>query len=225
MNCRLYILAILLATFPLLAPAPAAQAQAPTPTPTRDRTSSRNGNSSGRTDRRSFWSRSSRSSSRTRSPTSAPAAAPEAAVAGGTTWSSYAVVIDRNPFVRDHGRTEAPQIQNQGPPPPPERSIVLTGVALREGQYVAFFEDTRSGQTTRLTDGGQIARGQIRNITIAGVDYVRDSITTTVTVGRNLEDATIAAAPPSTAPSDNQSTAESEIEQRLRQRRLQELGG
>jgi hypothetical protein len=158
-------------------------------------------------------------SSRYRESTTAPA---DRGPITGTSWDSYAVIEQRNLFVRERPR-EQPPPQEREEPAPVERSIVLRGVAQRDGSYVAFFEDLRDGTTTAVREGSPVARGTIRNVSLSSADYVTQQATITVGVGNNLENVPLASTAPSITPT-GASSPTSDIEQRLRQRRLQELG-
>jgi hypothetical protein len=106
---------------------------------------------------------------------------------------------------------------------PPERQIVLTGVLHQDAQYTAIFEDTRNGAITVVRENGVVLRGRVRNITLNSADYVTDGATVTVAVGNNLENGRMASSEPA-ASSGGSTQVLSEVEQRMRQRRLQELG-
>ena len=156
-------------------------------------------------------------------------------------WDDYEIVVDRNIFRRDRrpasrgpSRVVLPEA-----PPPAGRFIVLRGIAQQGDQHVAFFEQTRTGEVTRVRAGDTIADGQVAGITLDYVEFEKDGATVRVETGKNLEGRAsafsipfgsydsvelLAPAAGATAPTGGApSAAEAAIMERLRQKRESEL--
>jgi len=156
-------------------------------------------------------------------------------------WDRYRILTERNVFSRDRrrpvvvrGTTSQPTTQPSGP------GIVLRGIVRQGDDYIAFFEDTGTGRTTKARVGESVAGGRVQRITLDDVTYDKGGHEVQVRVGSNL---TGAAAPsvtavssrptgPATAPSlagppktAVGGTRELSILERLRQRRRRELQG
>ncbi|HUS46705.1 MAG TPA: hypothetical protein VM098_01190 [Phycisphaerae bacterium] len=107
----------------------------------------------------------------------------------GDSWDRYRVLVERNMFLR-----------NRRPPRPPgqsggstvrlvrdsDRDIILTGISRHDDEYVAFFENTATGLTSRIGTGQPVGKGRTRSITLDGVEYERDGAVTQIEVGRTL---------------------------------------
>jgi len=114
-------------------------------------------------------------------------------------WGDYKVIIERNIFSRNRGRVQ--RIDNQRVArriivPNPESYFVLKGIArehaggpgLAPSQFIAFFEDTRSGSIMRTKTEDKIARGTIKKLMLDYVEFQLDPNTTTVIkIGDTLE--------------------------------------
>ena len=121
----------------------------------------------------------------------------------------------------------------------PEGMLVFNGASDVDGQVVAFIENTGLNQITRYHVGdlvNQGTSGRVTAITLDSLDYTAGGRVTHVLIGQNLAgvdtsvlttqpvDAATATSPgtgPTTAPSG----AVNDVLERLRQRRLKELGG
>jgi hypothetical protein len=129
------------------------------------------------------------------------------------------------------------------PMPNPESYFLLRGVTQEYGQFIAFVEDKKTGSVLRLREGDHIARGQVKSLTLDGLEYqMQDDKVTPVTVnlGHDLEgkygaitasdlaNFTPAAAPAGQGASPGQSAPpaadEAEILKRLMEQRKQQLG-
>ncbi|MGD0092941.1 MAG: hypothetical protein ABSE73_23765 [Planctomycetota bacterium] len=118
-------------------------------------------------------------------------ARPQEAASG---WERYQVLVRGNIFFKDraHRRAEArPPAQKDeemGPPDPKvESENVLIGVLEKDGELVAFLENSRSGTVQMLRTGDAIARGKIGPITLERIAYVVDEAKVLVDIGKNLE--------------------------------------
>jgi len=104
------------------------------------------------------------------------------------TWDRFRVLAERNLFVRDR-RPRLPQSQGpirHVPAPPAAPRFVLTGIARRREAFVAFFENTATGETVRARTGETLGGGVIHAISMNGVDYVADGEATRIAIGDTL---------------------------------------
>ncbi|WP_428937152.1 hypothetical protein [Fontivita pretiosa] len=156
----------------------------------------------------------------------------------------YGVLWERNIFLRERGRRERVDRDfRPAAPRLPEQSLVVTGIVFEDGEYRAYIEDVSRGTTLKLSVGDAVARGKVVGIEIDAVAYENYAGVTWIPIGSNLagasvtsvSDARIAAAAAgyaaTTQPSAggagaaiNASGANLSIEERLRLRRMQELG-
>jgi hypothetical protein len=132
--------------------------------------------------------------------------------------------------------------------------MILFGVADQDGALMAFFEDDQTGQTVKLQIGQRIRGGSIVGLSLDGVDYQTAAGIRRVGIGQTLSGATATPASTfpasgtsattspalgtsaSSAPSDSAATqtagpasgtgdkAADDVAERMRQRRLAELG-
>jgi hypothetical protein len=158
-------------------------------------------------------------------------------------WDDYRLIIDRNIFSRD--RT-SPSARRPSYTPRSlgrtETEMILCGVAAQDGTLVAFFEDDQTGETTKLGLGQRIRGGSIAGITLDGVDYQTAAGIRRVAIGQTLSGAaavlaSTSAPSPTSAPSDSGAApiagassgtgdkAIDDIVERMKRRRLAELGG
>jgi len=156
-------------------------------------------------------------------------AAPAVGSQGQRTWDSYRILIERNIFSRNR-RSPTQEVRETAPAPaPPERFIVLTGVARRGAEHVAFLEDARTGNTKAVKVGDNVLEGRIRNMTLDMIEYEKGEETVTIGIGGNLEGSKASATGGESYRSDAgdapvAGTEEAEILERLRQQREKELG-
>ncbi|HEY7087386.1 MAG TPA: hypothetical protein VH518_04805 [Tepidisphaeraceae bacterium] len=166
--------------------------------------------------------------------------------AGPTTSGSYSdqygVLTDRNIFMRDRSsRRDRGDVRRSFGPTTPEQSYVLTGIVFEDGDYHAYFEDLNRGGVQKLVTGGSIARGQISDIEIDGVEYAgTNGQTAWVEIGSNLTGTRIgsvsaervnaalgsggggATAAPGALPNIDPNNPNLTVEERMRLRRMQE---
>ena len=119
----------------------------------------------------------------------------------------------------------------------PEHRIVFNGVTDADDELVAFLEDTSAGKISIVKVGDAIANGRITNITLDILEYQANGKTVEVQIGHNLEgqigppptiEPSLATTPgpgepATTAPSASGGSAD-DVAERMRKRRLQELG-
>ena len=105
-------------------------------------------------------------------------------------WDAYRIVVERNMFSRQRGpRLERTRRQVPVAPaaPDPESYVVLKGIVQEDGEFIAFLEDTQSGQIRRVRQGDNVVRGTVKSLTLDSIDYEFEDKTTTVTMGLNLQ--------------------------------------
>ncbi len=151
---------------------------------------------------------------------------------GRPAWESYGVLAERNIFSRERRSVVARQEPDAVPlPPPPERFVVLTGIAGRGDRYVAFLENIRTGATIAARDGDALLEGRIKSVTLDMIEYQKDDHVEVVGIGGTLEGGKAGATGSALSPSGTSATdqapvagsAEAEILERLRQKREKEL--
>jgi hypothetical protein len=104
-------------------------------------------------------------------------------------WGDYKILVDRNIFSRDRGRSferESREVKEQVAPAP-ESYFVLRGIVQQGSERIAFFENFRTRETVRARIGDAVARGKVQNITLDNVEYELDGKLTKTEVGKNLE--------------------------------------
>lgn len=150
-----------------------------------------------------------------------------------SSWDSYRIVLTRNIFSRDRSApSRGHNASSRTTTRSPEQSIVLTGVAVQDAVRVAFFEDTRSGETIMVGVGQMLAGGAIDSITLDSVEYRSGPAAKTIAVGESLTGVPAAPSsmPAASEPATGAATTRpngasgdsNDILERMRQRRLQE---
>ena len=116
-----------------------------------------------------------------------PASPALAATGKADSWDPFRLLAERNIFLRNRRRPEPRRSESPRPVADDgERRIVLTGTALSGAEFVAFFENTRTGDTIRARAGGAVGAGQLNAVTLDGVEYEADGKTTRIKIGFNL---------------------------------------
>jgi hypothetical protein len=159
----------------------------------------------------------------------------------------FGEIVERNIFLRDR-RSAA-----TSPPPStapttapvvlPENRYVLVGIVFEEGENRAYLESRSDGRILKLVTGETLARGRVAEIAFDAVAYEFEGGRQWVEIGQDLtgraampggvatgggpapsggEGSTASA--PAAAPPAPGSAAAMSIEERLRQRRLQQGG-
>jgi len=120
----------------------------------------------------------------------------------------YRVLSERNLFLRNRARPPSSRPAPIAAPPADtgDGRIVLTGIIQQGEDYVAFFEDTRTGKTTTLQVGAPVGRGQLTTITMDAVHYTCAGNTTKIAIGSTLAGAA-ASLPKPAAPTSTAATA------------------
>ena len=163
----------------------------------------------------------------------------------------YRVLVECNIFLRDRGRPRRPRVVATKPivrdTYDSDRSVMLRGVARNGDEFVALFEDLRTGATPTVRVGEAIGKGTVKAITLEGVEYQRAGSVRSIAIDQSLAGSVTATAPagdpsidpaappsqqpttrpggaaPSAPPGNAKDTAIKDILERLRQRREQEL--
>jgi hypothetical protein len=115
------------------------------------------------------------------------ASAASAATDKADSWDTFRVLVERNMFLRDRRLPRPPR--SGGAPPPadsPDRRLVLTGTALCGSEFVAFFEDIRTGKTLRARVGGAVGTGKLKAVALNGVEYETGGKATKIEIGWSL---------------------------------------
>jgi len=113
--------------------------------------------------------------------------AASAATDKADSWDRFRVLVERNMFLRNRRLPRPPQVGRAAPPADsPERQVVLTGTALCGTEFVAFFEDIRTGKTLRARAGGAVGAGKLKAVTLNGVEYETGGKATKIEIGWSL---------------------------------------
>ena len=163
--------------------------------------------------------------------------------------AEFAVLSTRSFFV--HGRLvlETPRDPRFGPGGPgrtdgsekpvpvrPEKTMLFNGSTRADGEWVALIEDTVAARIVKVSVGDALAQGKVSAITLNTLDYDAGGKVRQISLGQNLDGESITGA--TTRPSMAGGTPSSgpaapggaggglaDILERLRQKRMQELGG
>jgi len=160
----------------------------------------------------------------------APASQSAPAVVPVVNWDQYRIILDRNIFSRDRslpsGRSRP--VFSRPAAPPAGQSFVLTGVAVQAEVSEALFEDSRTGETVWASVGQDVGGGTVVGICLDGVDYRVGDQTRRIALGETLSGvvAELGSSSASSQPAGTTSAPAgeaSDLLERMRQRRLQEL--
>ena len=115
----------------------------------------------------------------------------------------YAILEQRNVFVRDRSRpTSRPVSSGSSSTQPTRRSIeeslVVRGIAMEEYGYRAYVEDLNTGNTLRLSPGDALGRGHVSAVALDAIAYEHEGTKTWIDIGSDLTGKTsiVAAASP-----------------------------
>jgi hypothetical protein len=113
----------------------------------------------------------------------------------------------------------------------PENTLVFNGASDANGQLIAFIENISLNSIARFRVGDPIASGKVAGITLDQLDYAVGGRVTHVMLGQNLSgvDTQVLTTQPVTATTGpaglGSSGGADDVLERLRRRRMQELGG
>jgi hypothetical protein len=145
----------------------------------------------------------------------------------------YAVLLTRSMFVRGHVADRGHEAGQRPPPPPPapsldraESGLVFNGVTQTAKAIDALVEDTASGHVITVHPGDAIAKGKVGKITFDTLEYLKDGRSIMIELGQTLAGGVVDASTivTTTEPAGSGASPE-DILERLRQKRLAELGG
>jgi hypothetical protein len=144
----------------------------------------------------------------------------------------YAVLLIRSMFVRGHVADPGHEAGVRPAPPPPapsldraESGLVFNGVTQTAQAVDALVEDTASGRVITVHAGDAIAKGKVGKITFDTLEYLKDGRGIMIQLGQTLaggevDPSTIVS---TTEPAGSGASPE-DILERLRQKRLAQLG-
>jgi len=149
----------------------------------------------------------------------------------------YGVLSERNIFMRERGRRFRPEPSSRpSSSRRAEDSYVLRGVVFEDGAYHAYVENLDRSAMLRLAVGEAVADGKIVQIELDSVEYEQAGRRTRVEIGRSLTGGQVAY--PTSAPESSGSTTQPSagpllnpndpnltLEQRMKLRRQQQMGG
>jgi len=139
----------------------------------------------------------------------------------------FAVLNLRNIFYKGH--LPSPESDSQGSrsfePHSVETMYIFNGVTITDGKPIAFLENTDSGAVTQVHVGDTIARGKIVNIALDSLDYQAGGKVTRVQIAQNLAGGNGWGTTATSEPSSTGSATTDAMLEKLRQKRMQELGG
>ena len=162
--------------------------------------------------------------------------APAASTAPAADWSRYEILVKRNIFSKDRGRSRSEEKvgeakEKEAPPPPKaEASLALIGIVNKDGQLVAFVENTLTGAIQNVKEGDTIARGKVSAVTLNKFNYDYDGKSTEISIGNTLEggsatrsDSVKAASGTTTSHSDSGGSDVNSVLERMRKKRQEAL--
>lgn len=159
-------------------------------------------------------------------------------------WENYKIILQRNIFSRQRGpRIDPSQSRRMDAPPPPtpESYHMLKGIVEENNVYIAFIENTQTGQMLKVREGDSVARGKVTAFNLDTIEYQFEDNKVTVALGNDLEggkgtttlnqmyELSQSYTPTSTSQektkeSSSPSADEAEILKQLMERRRQQLG-
>jgi len=119
---------------------------------------------------------------------------------GNEPFESYRILVDRNIFVRNR-RPPMPDRPDRRPTEyraPTAPRLVLTGTARSGDSIIAFFENSRTGDTRRVSVGKTLGEAVIQAITLDGAVIQDGETTRTIRIGSDLSGQTVALPRPAT---------------------------
>lgn len=174
-------------------------------------------------------------------PAAGPGGVAPSSASSERTWQRYEVLVQRNMFTRRSAARPAASNNRQAeaPPPPvaPGRYWIFAGTALTAGDRIAFLEDTRNSTTIRARVNDDTAAGRIVRIASDELHLEVGGRISRISLGATLagaEPAALGSAAPVASPSGpdvptsgasgaSGGGSETDILQRMRARRMQEL--
>lgn len=162
------------------------------------------------------------------------------------TWGEYAVIVEKNIFSRNRWqqaeRTARQAQMTRSPTRNPESYLVLRGITRDDEGFIAFIEDTRTYNMSRVRVGDPVTEGTVKDMSLDHVEFKLNGEARRIEIGMDLggraPQATTYTDAPSFGPSrsispqggsDTDKAASSKKEtddilKRLKERRQRELG-
>ncbi|MDQ3441769.1 MAG: hypothetical protein M3478_15615, partial [Planctomycetota bacterium] len=113
----------------------------------------------------------------------------------------YAILEQRNVFVRDRSRPTSRPVSSSASTQPTRRSaeesLVVRGIAMEELGYRAYVEDLNTGITLRLSPGDVLGRGHVAAVALDAISYEHGGKKTWIDIGSDLTGKTSLIATPS----------------------------
>lgn len=146
-------------------------------------------------------------------------------------WERYQVVVQRNIFAKDRARGRGDHrpaeqaVEEMGPPAPKtETDSVLIGLLEKDGQLVAFLENTRTGAVQTLRTGDALGSGKVGTLTLNSMEFVSGETSLTVSVGQKLDGSAAGTlSEPVKSSAGSGSPEANAILERLRKKRQEEM--
>jgi len=126
---------------------------------------------------------------------------------------SYSLLLSRNIFSRSRSSGYVPSNSSRytwrsRDAYRAQQAHVLTGLVEQEGNYVAFIEDTRSGETKRFRKGDTLAEGKISKIGFDFLEFEGNGAANHIEIGMNLDGVRVVTmTPPEASPTTSPTTA------------------
>jgi hypothetical protein len=101
----------------------------------------------------------------------------------------YAVLEQRNVFVKDRSRPTTRNTSSASTQPArrsAEESLVVRGIAMEDVGYRAYVEDLNTGSTLRLSPGDSLGRGHVAAVELDAIAYEHDGKHTWIEIGSDL---------------------------------------
>ena len=111
----------------------------------------------------------------------------------------YAILEQRNVFVRDRSRPTSRPLSSGSSSTQPtrrtvEESLVVRGIAMEEYGYRAYVEDLNTGNTLRLSPGDTLGQGHVSAVALDAIAYEHEGKKTWIDIGSDLTGKTSIAA-------------------------------
>jgi hypothetical protein len=100
--------------------------------------------------------------------------------------AEYKRLLNRSIFSR-RSQGKPRETDGAGETVRPESQFVLRGVAVHEGNYVAFLENTMENNVIRLRNGDHVAGGKLTHLTLGGAQYDSAAGKAVILIGSALD--------------------------------------
>jgi hypothetical protein len=104
-------------------------------------------------------------------------------------WAQFSIILQRNIFDRTRQPPRPPEsarereviVRN------PESYFVLEGIVQENNEFIAFVENTQTGEILELRRNDRVARGVVASLSLDTIEYQFEDKTTKIRMGCNLE--------------------------------------